>query len=41
MGKGLGYIDMHLIVSALLTKVSIWTLDQKLKEISSKLGLEH
>jgi predicted nucleic acid-binding protein len=41
MGKGLGYIDMHLIVSALLTKVSIWTLDKKLKEVSSKLGLEY
>jgi predicted nucleic acid-binding protein len=41
MGKGLGYIDMHLIVSALLTKVSIWTLDKKLKEVSSKLRLEY
>jgi predicted nucleic acid-binding protein len=41
MGKGLGFIDMHLIVSALLTKVPIWTLDKKLKEVSSKLGLEY
>ena len=41
MGKGLGYIDMHLIVSALLTKVPLWTLDKKLKEVSSKLGLEY
>jgi predicted nucleic acid-binding protein len=41
MGKGLGYIDMHLIVSALLTKVPIWTLDKKVKEVSSKLGLEY
>jgi predicted nucleic acid-binding protein len=39
MGKGLGYIDMHLIVSAILTRVSIWTLDKKLREVSSKLGL--
>jgi len=39
MGKGLGYIDMHLIVSAILTRVPIWTLDKKLKEVSSKLGL--
>ena len=38
MGKGLGYIDMHLIASAILTKVPLWTLDKKLKEISSKLG---
>jgi len=41
MGKGLGYIDMHLIVSALLTKVPIWTLDKKLKEVSSKLEIEY
>jgi predicted nucleic acid-binding protein len=41
MGKGLGYIDMHLIVSALLTKVSIWTLDKKLNEVSLKLGVEY
>jgi hypothetical protein len=41
MGKGLGYIDMHLLVSAILTKALLWTLDRKLKEISSKLGIEH
>jgi predicted nucleic acid-binding protein len=41
MGKGLGYIDMHLIVSALLTKVPLWTLDKKLKEVSSKLAAEY
>jgi len=41
MGKGLGYIDMHLIVSAILTRAPIWTLDKKLKAISSKLGLAY
>jgi len=41
MGRGLGYIDMHLLVSALLTEVPIWTLDKKLKEVSSNLGLEY
>jgi len=41
MGKALGYIDMHLLVSAILTKVPIWTLDKKLREVSSKLGLEY
>ena len=39
MGKGLGYIDMHLLASAMLTKVPLWTLDKKLNEISSRLGL--
>ena len=41
MGKGLGYIDMHLLVSALLTSIPIWTLDKKLKKVSSKLGLRY
>jgi predicted nucleic acid-binding protein len=41
MGKGLGYIDMHLLASALLTKVPLWTLDKKLNEVSSNLGLAY
>jgi predicted nucleic acid-binding protein len=40
MGSGLGYIDMHLLCSALLTRVSLWTLDKKLQEVAVKLGLE-
>jgi len=39
MGKGLGYIDMHLVAAALLTKVPLWTLDQKLNEVAVKLEL--
>lgn len=39
MGRGLGYIDIHLLASALLTRVPIWTLDKKLNEVSSDLGL--
>ena len=39
MGKGLGYIDMHLLASALLTKIPFWTLDKRLHRISSSLGL--
>lgn len=41
MGKGLGYIDMHLLASAILTEVPLWTLDKKLGEVSSKLGLAY
>ena len=39
MGKGLGYIDMHLLASALLTRVPLWTLDQKLNEVAVKMKL--
>ncbi len=41
MGRGLGYIDMHLISSSILSKVPVWTLDKKLKKVSSKLGLDY
>ncbi|MGR3319326.1 MAG: type II toxin-antitoxin system VapC family toxin [Candidatus Anammoxibacter sp.] len=37
MGKGLGYIDMHLLVSAILADALFWTLDKRLGEISRKL----
>lgn len=39
MGKGLGYIELHLLVSAILTMVSLWTLDKKLNEVAVKLEL--
>ena len=41
MGKGLGYIDMHLLASALVTQVPLWTLDRRLSGVSSKLGLAY
>ena len=37
MGKGLGYIDMHLLASAVLTGIFFLTLDKKLKEVSLHL----
>jgi predicted nucleic acid-binding protein len=39
MGKGLGYIDIHLLASAMLTGIPLWTLDKKLNEVAIKMGL--
>lgn len=39
MGKGLGYIDVHLLVSARLTGVPLWTFDKKLNEMAAKLQI--
>ena len=39
MGKGLGYIDVHLLASAVLTGISLWTLDKKLKTIAHELDI--
>ncbi|MCL0060817.1 type II toxin-antitoxin system VapC family toxin [Dehalococcoidia bacterium] len=41
MGKGLGYIDVHLLTSAVLTDVTIWTLDKKLRLVSSAMGINY
>ncbi len=41
MGKGLGLIDIHLLASAVLTNIPLWTDDKKLKQISAKLNIEY
>jgi hypothetical protein len=39
MGKGLGYIDIHLLAAARLTGVPLWTLDKRLKSVATNLRL--
>jgi predicted nucleic acid-binding protein len=41
MGKGLGFIDIHLLMSAMLSKMPLWTLDKRLHEVYSKLRSAH
>ena len=41
MGKGLGYIDVHLITAAVLTDVPLWTLDETLGKITKKIGINY
>jgi len=38
MGRGLSCVDVHLLASAVLFGVPIWTFDRKLRTASSKLG---
>jgi predicted nucleic acid-binding protein len=37
MGKGLGYIDVHLLASAVLSGLPLWTLDKKLEKAAEVL----
>ena len=41
MGKGLGYIDVHLSASAVLTGVPMWTYDRRLDEANIGLGISY
>jgi hypothetical protein len=36
-GQGLGWIDAHLLASTLLEQVTLWTLDQPLRQTAKKL----
>ena len=38
-GQGLGWIDVHLLASAMLSDCAIWTLDERLRKASDKLGI--
>jgi predicted nucleic acid-binding protein len=38
-GRGIGWIDVHLLASATLGRSSIWTLDRALSTIAGELGL--
>ena len=40
MGRGIGYIDSHLLASTALTaETKIWTLDKRLNNLACNLGL--
>ena len=39
MGKGIGYVDVHLLASAQLTGVPLWTVDKRLKSAAEQLEL--
>jgi hypothetical protein len=41
MGMGLGYIDVHLIASAVLANVLLWTLDKTLDKFTEKIGINY
>jgi hypothetical protein len=41
MGIGLGYIDIHLLASARLSRIRFWTRDKKLMEAAVKLNASY
>ena len=40
-GKGLGFVDVHILASARLSRVPIWTEDAKLKDCARHLTLSY
>jgi predicted nucleic acid-binding protein len=41
MGKGIGYIDAHLLTAALAEGARLWTKDKRLMTIAAALGILH
>jgi len=39
MGKGVGFVDVHLLASAQLAGVKLWTADKRLKSAADQLKL--
>ena len=40
-GRGIGFVDIHLLASAQLSQVELWTVDKKLKSAAEYLGLSY
>jgi predicted nucleic acid-binding protein len=38
-GRGLGWVDMHLLAAAALARVPLWTLDKRLAAAALEIGL--
>jgi predicted nucleic acid-binding protein len=41
MNKGIGYIDVHLLGSALVSETPLWTFDKALKKIANQLSISY
>ena len=40
-GRCIGWIDVHLLASALVGRVSLWTADPRLAAVASELGINY
>lgn len=40
-GRGIGWIDTHLLASAIVARTRLWTADPRLADVARELGIEH
>jgi len=40
-GRGIGWIDAHLLASALVGRLRLWTVDSQLATVASELGIAY
>ena len=41
MGRGIGYVDIHLLASAQLAGARLWTRDKRLVVVANELGMSY
>jgi len=39
MGRGLGWIDLHLLASSIIAKVPLWSADKRLSAVAREIGV--
>lgn len=39
MGRGLGWIDLHLLAASIIAKVPLWSVDKRLSAVARELGV--
>ncbi|MBI5899680.1 MAG: VapC toxin family PIN domain ribonuclease [Rhodocyclales bacterium] len=37
-GRGLGYVDSHLLAAALIDRLQLWTMDKALQQVAQEFG---
>ena len=40
-GKGIGFVDVHILASAKVDQIPLWTEDKRLKALAAHLGLNY
>jgi predicted nucleic acid-binding protein len=40
-GRGVGWIDVHLLASAIVGRLQLWTADQRLSAVANELGVAY
>ena len=40
-GKGIGFVDIHLLASAQISQIPLWTEDKRLMNTATELGLKY
>jgi hypothetical protein len=40
-GRGIGWVDVHLLASALVARLQLWTTDPALAAVAEELGISY